>query len=377
MRLLALWQGRANDDQIGFHRACEKLVREGFLEAYEGLPFLSADGMGPTNPVYQHAVARATELRADCVFLQYFHYRNIPDPELMIRAFRKLPSDPTILTSSGDSFGTWTRRIPYSLRRASQFGDITFMSGMGPMADLLVKGGGKNVCLMPHGFCQERFPAQEVPENKNFLWEVTCVASNYRVRNPFSYLYAHKKLRIQQIRELNRRYGKRFALFGKGWEGFPCWKGPLPYAEQASLFRQSRVVVGGHPGGSMDYYLSDREFIALAAGCEFLEFWTPRIERIFRPGEHWHLYRNNQEMIDLIDKLLDGSTRENQERLQATVKYMMEKHSNYHRLKEMLCLAEEYREARGLKMHYRPELKLFLPEVPWAEEKQHALKGWV
>jgi len=377
MRLLVLWQGWKNDDQIGYHRACEQLVREGLLEAYEGLPFLSADGMGSANPVYQHALERATDINADCIFLQYFHYRNIPDPKLMIQSFRKLPSKPTILTSSGDSFGTWTRRIPFSLRRASHFGDITFMSGMGQMADLLVRGGGKNVCLMPHGFCQERFPLQEHQEDKNFQWEVTCVASNYKVRNPFSYLYGHKQLRIQQIRELSRRYGKRFALFGKGWEGFPCWKGPLPYEEQASVFSQSRVVVGGHPGGGMDYYLSDREFIALAAGCEFLEFWTPRIDRIFRPEVHWHLYRNHQEMVKLIDKLLEESPGENQERRQAAVKYARAKHSQYHRMKEMLRLAKEYSEARDRKKQYRPELNLFLPEVPWDEEKQYALKGWV
>jgi methyl coenzyme M reductase alpha subunit len=81
-------------------------------------------------------------------------------------------------------------------------------------------------------------------------------------------------------------------------------------------------------------------------------------------------------MMRVIDKLLEESPKENQERRQATAKYARAKHSQYHRMKEMLRLAEEYREARGLKMHYRPELKLFLPEVPWAEEKQHALKGW-
>jgi hypothetical protein len=376
MRLLALWQGWANDDQIGFHRACEKLVQEGFLEAYEGLPFLSADATGPANPVYQHAVEKAAELKADFIFLQYFHYKDIPDPELMIQAFRKLPTDPTIFTSAGDSFGTWTRRIPYSLQRASHFGDITFMSGMGQMANTLVNKGGKNICLMPHGFCQERFPPVQDVGNRNLPWEVTCVASNYRARNPFSYFYAHKKHRILQIKELSRRYGKKFALFGNGWEGFSRWEGPLPYKEQAKIFRQSRVVVGGHPGGSMDYYLSDREFIALAVGCEFLEFWTPRIDRFFRPGMDWHLYRDNQEMVRIIDKLLEECRGENQERLQTTIRYVRDKHSQYHRMKEMLRIAREYQDARNRKKHYRPELNLFLPEVSWANERQHALRGW-
>lgn len=207
-------------------------------------------------------------------------------------------------------------------------------------------------------------------------WEVVCVASNYHVKNPFSYLYKRKLARIGEIRELERRYGKKFALFGKGWEGFSSWRGPLPYEKQGDIFRSSRVVVGGHPGGGMDYYLSDREFIALASGTPFVEFWTPRVEAIFQPEKHWFLYRDEKEMLQKTDYLLDSANHNIGRLTEETERYVRGHHSNFHRLKEMIRISAEYRESRAQKRPYQPELKFFLKGVDWHKEKIFALRNW-
>jgi hypothetical protein len=376
MRLLALWQGHKNDDQIGYHRACEQLCSEGELEYYQCLPSLGADCQGVDNHVYQETIQQAEQIQADTIFLQFFHFKNMPDPAGMIASLRKIKTRPVIFVSAGDSFGIWSRPLPYSVKQASRFGDLTFLTGMGYVAEELRKNKGKNICLMPNGFCKIRFPRIEPCRNYTCEWDVVCVGSNYKVRNPLSYLFYHKQVRIKQIKALSKRYGKRFALFGKGWEGFPCWKGPLPYEKQAAVFSQSRVVVGGHPGGFMNYYTSDRDFIALSTGCEFVEHWVPRTDRLFRNSLHWNLYRSHAQMLNIIDKRMNVSESENQEKRLATINYLHSKHSQYHRMKEMLRIAQEYREARDRKKQYRPELDLFLPEVPWDEEKQYALKGW-
>ena len=378
MKLLSLLQGHRAEDQIGFHQSGTQLVHEGLLEDYRAVPFLGADCQPSQNPVFDKILETAKTLQPDFVFFQYFHFRQIPDPTFLIQTLRQIIPCAVFFVSSGDSFGRLTRRLPASLIQASRAVDLTFLSGMGYVADDLAKKGGKRIALMPHGFCPIRFPpGSGPPTTAPSDADVVCVASNYQVKNPFSYLYRHKLSRVREIRILARRYGKRFALFGRGWKGFDGWQGPLPYERQGELFRGARVVVGGRPGGSMDYYLSDREFIAMASGTPFVEHWTPRVETLFRPGEHWYLYRNDQEMIRNIDKLLDDSSGAAQARAAKTEQYLRSKHSQYHRLKEMLRIAKEYREQICDGRGYQPRLDFFLPEVDWGREKRFALRGWL
>jgi len=377
MKLLSLLQGHRVEDQIGFHESGIRLMREGWLEDYQAIPFLAADRLPPENPTYELILESARKIVPDFIFFQHFHFYKIPDPTRLIAQLRRVVPQAVIFVSSGDSFGRWTRRLPESLVQASRAADLTFLSGMGYVADILAKKGGRNISLMPHGFCPVRFPEKTSLFPKPAVdWEVVCVASNYRVRNPFSYLYQHKLARIREVQKLWRRYGKRFALFGKGWEGFPGWRGPLPYENQGETFRSSKVVVGGHPGGGMDYYLSDREFIALASGTPFVEFWTPRVEAIFRPEEHWFLYRNEKDMLKKIDLLLDSASHRTVRLTQETERYVRSHHSNFHRLKEMIQISADYRESRDQKRPYQPELKFFLQEVDWQKEKIFALRNW-
>ena len=341
MKLLSLLQGHRVEDQIGFHESGIRLMREGWLKDYQAIPFLPADRLSPENPTYELILESARRIKPDFIFFQHFHFYKIPDPTKLIARLRKDIPQVVLFVSSGDSFGRWTRQLPKSLIQASRAADLTFLSGMGYMADDLAKKGGRNISLMPHGFCPVRFPEKTSPSPKPAVdWEVVCVASNHHVKNPFSYLYRHKLARIREAQILWRRYGKRFALFGRGWEGFPGWRGPLPYEHQGDIFRSSRVVVGGHPGGGMDYYLSDREFIALASGTPFVEFWTPRVEAIFRPEEHWFLYRDDKEMLKKIDLLLDSAVHKTGRLTEETERYVRSHHSNFHRLKEMIRLCK-------------------------------------
>jgi len=377
MKLLSLLQGHRVEDQIGFHESGIRLMREGWLEDYQAIPFLAADRLPPENPTYELILESARKIVPDFIFFQHFHFYKIPDPTRLIAQLRRVVPQAVIFVSSGDSFGRWTRRLPESLVQASRAADLTFLSGMGYVADILARKGGRNISLMPHGFCPVRFPEKTSLFPKPAAdWEVVCVASNYRVRNPFSYLYQRKLARIREVQKLWRRYGKRFALFGKGWEGFPGWRGPLPYENQGETFRSSKVVVGGHPGGGMDYYLSDREFIAMASGTPFVEYWTPRINTIFQDENHWYLYRDEAEMIQKIDRILENSAGTFNSMAKSTEAYVRAKHSNYHRLKEMLRIAQEFSAARAAGEKYKPILEFFLPQVNWAAEEKFALRGW-
>lgn len=374
MKLLTFLQGREANDQIGYHLSSIRLVEEGALTGYIPIPYLTSCASSPFT-AYEKGIEEAKKHSPDLIFFQFFHSNNIPDPQNFFQKVRKIVPQAVFFVSAGDSFGTWTRKFPKSLIAASKSSDLTFMSGMGNMADNLVKKGGKRIVLMPHGYCPIRFPAfQHETEPAHYEWDVVCVANNYHTRNPFSYIFKYKMERISEIKSLAKRYGKRFAIFGRGWNGLKNWQGELPFEKQGEVYKKSAVIVGGRPGGGMDYYLSDREFIALACGGKFVEFWTPRVEKIFRNGYHWHLYKKKSEMLKKIDFLLEGSGNVQDTQRLKTESYVRSKHSQYNRMAEMIRIAKEFSVAQSKK--YRPKLNFFLPETNLDIEMRYAIKGW-
>jgi len=175
MKLLSLLQGHRVEDQIGFHESGIRLMREGWLEDYQAIPFLAADRLPPENPTYDLILESARKIGPDFIFFQHFHFYKIPDPTRLIAELRNAVPQAVILVSSGDSFGRWTRRLPESLVQASRAADLTFLSGMGYAADELKKKGGRNIALMPHGFCPVRFPEKTSLSPKPAVeWEVVC-----------------------------------------------------------------------------------------------------------------------------------------------------------------------------------------------------------
>lgn len=374
MKLLTFLQGREASDQIGYHESSIRLVKEGALTGYISIPYLTSCASLPFT-AYKKGIAKAKEYRPDLIFFQFFHASFIPDPQNFFQELRKIVPKAVFFVSAGDSFGRWTRKFPQSLIAASKASDLTFLTGMGGMADNLIKKGGKRIVLMPHGFCPIRFPAFEQDiRSTEYEWDVVCVANNYRTRNPFSYIYKYKIERISEINALAKRYGKKFAIFGRGWNGLKNWQGELPFEKQGEVYKKSAVIVGGRPGGGMDYYLSDREFIALACGGKFVEFWTPRVEKIFQNDFHWYLYKKKSEMLKKIDFLLGSSVKNSDAQRVATQEYVRSKHSQYNRMAEMIRIAKEFLEERSKK--YRPKLNFFLPGTNLDIEMRYAIKGW-
>ncbi|TAN36488.1 MAG: hypothetical protein EPN23_08345 [Verrucomicrobia bacterium] len=375
MKLLSLLQGGKVEDQIGYHRACEQLCSEGFLETYRAIPFLGRHTSAAWATLCRETLSTAAEIQADAVFFQFFHDHRMPCPDDLVAALRALPAKPALFTSAGDSFGLFTRSFPSAFRSVSRAADVTFLTGMGYMADSLVNSGSRNIVLMPNGFCQTRFAAG-VPVNQP-EFDVVFVGSNSKARNPFSYIRRLQRERYRQITLLQLHYGSRFALYGRGWEGFKSWQGPIPYAEQQTKSQQGRVIVGGYPGGLMDYYTSDRVLIAIASGVPFVDYWTPRVDTLFRQGEHWHLYRNEQEMLATIDRLLAMTDQDRRQLGVVTAEYAGRKHQQYHRMKNMLAIVRDQRAARHRGVHPAlPGLEYFLPEVDVTAEMSFAVRAW-
>ena len=346
MRLLVLYQARdAATDQPGYYHGFEQLVSEGLLSAHVAIPFYGVAQRQGWNGLWAEAEHTARAMGADAVFLQFFH-GPIPDPTEGIQRLKQLENKPTIFTSLGDGFGRWMRRVPQSFRITSALSDVSFLTGMGCLAKQLEHWGSRNLVLMPHGCCQVRFSSPQHSDVRNPEFDVTFVGSLSRSWNPASMYFWYSRRRAEFVAACTKRYGRRFGLFGNGWDGKESWQGSVPYARQHEAYQRSAVVLGGIPGAFHDYYTSDREFIAIASGIPLIDYSVRGVERILEHGVDWWLEDSLSGVFQRCDKLLELPNAERMQFGQHARERVLASHTQYHRCREMAEIVRDLRAAR-------------------------------
>jgi spore maturation protein CgeB len=151
---------------------------------------------------------------------------------------------------------------------------------------------------------------------------------------------------MEFVEAVTKRYGRRFGLFGNGWNGNPAWRGPIPYTEQHEAYSRSAVALGGMPYSYHDYYTSDRPFIAVASGVPLVDHWVPGVDRILENGRDWWLAQDQQGMFRLCDKLLEMQNSDRVSRGQEARQRVLAHHTQYHRCAEMIEIVKSLRDAR-------------------------------
>lgn len=369
-----LLQGERLADQPGYHDGLQRLVQEGALQAAHALPYLGP--AGATASTFAQALGLIEREAIDTLWLQCYH-GPLPDPRPFIAAARRLNPALMVLCSSGDAFGRWLHRTPSSLRQAASAADLNFFTVLGPVADSVMAAGARNVVLMPHGVCQVRFSAAPArPAAPPF--DVVFIGSHHRGRNPFNPINRAARQRQAMVQALSRRHGARFAVFGRGWEGQAGWQGPIPFERQHEAMGLGRLQVGGFPGGRARYYLSDRPYIAMASGTPLLDCRVEGVDRLAREGRHWALYDDLPDLLRLSDRLLEDDPSVLQAMGDAARPFVLDAHTQYHRVREMLRITAELREARaqGRRMP-APAPRVFHDGIRPEDETARAVSGWV
>lgn len=366
MRLLFLIQGRVPEDHPGYHNGCQRLLAEGCIDGYQYFCYHDRGKEGERRTwgeQWKRLRSEAIEFKPDLIFLQFFHGPMQEVRELM-GILRALPSKPTIASSCGDPFapGIFNHGFPKSLIESVVLADISFFSQMGRSAEVAAKWGATNLFLWPHGNCQVRFPNDFDPSTWKPEFDVVFVGNHTRVRNPFSCIGRGSRKRAALVADLTSRYGKKLGLFGHGWNGNPAWQGPIPYQDQVKTFRRGRVVFGGYPHASDDYYLSDRPFIALGSGIPLIDYRVPKVDELFLEERDWYLFSDGDELMAQCDKVLESDCVEVMGRAEQAATRVHQKHTQYHRMKFAIETMSELRLARSQKREFNvAEIDFLLP----------------
>jgi hypothetical protein len=149
--------------------------------------------------------------------------------------------------------------------------------------------------------------------------------------------------RLGQRAELVAAIAKHFRteVFGLHWNRWPQYcqrlrvSKPISNREYARVCATSKVVIGTNEVNDAPLYFSNRTFLTLACRAFHLTHYVPRLEDVFRDGEHLVWYRTQDEALAKIDH---WSRRDDERAHVAAAGHaeVMQHHQYYHRVARIL-----------------------------------------
>jgi hypothetical protein len=355
----------------------KRLARAGLVRGQECIEVRPEDALQRADEYWKQIVDHVRDRQSEIVVFHHFHNRRLPDPRPVLRQLKSLSHRPIVAVTNGDAFCNKFLRpsFPRMFLQAAEEADIVFSSSMGAIADHLAKRSRSKVALMPHGACQARFgQVPSIARDVEPEFNAVFIGSNNRPRNPSRPYHWYARRRERLINLLTARFGSKFAVFGRGWEGLPSWQGPLPFEQQQVACQRAELVVGGVPFSSARYYTSDRVFIHIASGVPFVDVAVEGVETILRDGEHWHLVQSIREVADRCDELLCRPRAERLDAGRAAAEFVLAHHTIEERCRSMITLLGHHREAVVVRGDPPPlpDFDFFLPEVDRSIESPRA-----
>lgn len=377
--VLLLLQGTAPSDHPGIVDGYARLQRSGRVHHLDVMPVFGPNGVERGAEFWDEVVERALGNAVTMVVFQYYHSNRLPDPRPAIAFLKTLLSSPFIVSTLGDAFmnGYLGRpNVPRSFLQVAESSDLVTLTSMGVLADHVARHTRAPIMLSPLGACQVRFGAltpvtdADAPE-----FDVVFIGSRNTPRNPLRPYFHLGRHRQRLVAELTRRFGRRFAVFGHGWEGWSSNKGPIAFEDQARAARRGRVIVGGVPFSKARYYTSDRPFIQAVSGVPLADAAVPGVETLLRPGEHWIL-AHERRLVEVVERVLEMGDEERSTMGRAAAEYVLSNHTQAHRVAGLLENVRRLRHAHLTGQRTSPHLPFFLPSVDVESEQYFATRHW-
>lgn len=305
LRLLYLPNEGTEGDQAGPRRAFERFHTEGNLSAYQAYSYLvRAKALGTHRAALEELLNTAREFAPDVIFVQHMTDA-YPVDQAYLQQLKTLLSRPRLVLWEGDAFGRNIKKPDATLRRVMAESDITFLVGLGYLADAARDAGATRVRLAPHSYDSVRFDLPWEPPRQRPL-DAVMIANLHRIKRiPGLYIPGGRQ-RKQLAHAFHRSLGERFAVYGggAGWQGEHYAHGPISFHQQGDTIRSAWMSVAWDHFDDLPMYSSDRLAISLVCGVPHLTNYQPGYERVFGniPGLYW--FHTPKEAVDIALYLL-------------------------------------------------------------------------
>jgi hypothetical protein len=281
------------------------LVADGTLGGHSTLAYtVRRDAGAGDAEISAEILATARDIGAALVLL--VHTGTLAVGGSTLAALRALPSAPALVYWEGDGYHPWYYPPPAATVRVMAACDVVFLPSGGPILRILRRAGCREVRYAPSTASGLRFP-HVWSAGESHDWDVVMTASRTVSWVP-GRTFPGARRRIALVRALQRRYGRRFGLFGPGWSG-PSALGPLPFDEQAAAGRGAVVAVGQN-NSTWPLGFSNRLPISLATGTPTVYSRAAGFPGVFGPERDDWFFGSVGEALRRIDALLEAGPAE-------------------------------------------------------------------
>jgi len=334
MRLFYLINEPFDGYQTGYRKALSELIKEGVLSDINYYSFL---------PKFHDNQNWQTTISDIKTKIKLFY----PDIILVAHLNKKTPisrSDyeeinsilnkkPIWIYDERDVYGYLRKPLPKSILNFAANCDLVTLVTNGKMMKRFKDAGAKNVLYLPHAF-DANFGTEWNPSKKR-KYDIIMIANRSRSRIPFKSMPGVKE-REELVRKFAAIFGEKFAVFGKGWDGFLGNKGPINFFEQEKVLRQSWLSIGWDHFYKLEGYYSDRLPIALVSGVPHLTYRTPGVDTLFQDKKHIYFFENVEQAVNIAKELLSKDKNELNKIGQTASEFVKNNFSECKRLKKMI-----------------------------------------
>jgi hypothetical protein len=305
IRFLYLPFERELGGQIDLRKAFSSLADQKEFEAYEAYPFLIKQvELGSWEAMLKDLILFVNKFKPSAILWELHDSGYVPEETIL--KIKSASSDNLVFCQlNGD---IRYKPIPEMVQLGKHI-DITYISSSGQISEY-EEAGCKIVKLLPHWCNPENFESEpwKPSEKRDFDVVMVSTLSGFRgYQGPFLKGFDGQKDRRLLGKALNKRYGKRLGLYGKGWEWLSkSNQGIIPFRDQFKIIRNAWCSIGTNNFNFVNHYCSDRPFISMGSGVPHLTRYTPYAEDFFRDGEHLFFFHNIDEAIKKIDKILEN-----------------------------------------------------------------------
>lgn len=300
IRLLYLPNEGARGDQVGPRLAFEDMAEEGLLAEYLAFSYLVEAQEKGVPQALAELEALVAGMQPDLLIWQ--HVGAFPITRHQLASLRRAAPRMHLLCHEGDVYGRWAKRLPKPTRELMAAADTVALVGRGSYADLARSVGAKRVIYSPHSVDTKRFGLSwKATQEREF--DVLMIGNRIASRLPWGRMPGAAE-RVAMVRALGSRFGRRFAVFGRGWEDYAGNQGSIDFALQEATQRRAWVTVSWDHFDQVEAYFSDRVPISLMSGVPHVTNYQPGYEDVFGLNSPLRWAKTVGEVVTQVEAIL-------------------------------------------------------------------------
>jgi hypothetical protein len=324
--------------QTGYRKALEEVKQQKLIDDVKYFSFFSKEKtLGSWGETLRIIHDEIISYQPSIILIAHLSGHQFISKSVVLDINRSLPKKPVWVYDERDVYGVIRKHLSLNVLRFASYCDLVTLCTYGSMARRFRRWGSMNTVYLPHAY-DSNFGTPWVPTAER-KYDVILIANRVPSRVPFLSMPGVRE-REKIVRIFSRTFGQRFAVFGRGWNGWSSEMGPTDFFEQERLARTSWLTIGMDHFYDYAGYFSDRLPIALVSGVPHLTYRAPGLDKLFVDKQHLFYFSNPEEAVRIATELLDGP-KERLMRFGETARaYVIRQYSESRRFTKIIELAQ-------------------------------------